>query len=64
MVCICVHTHTHCPPRYHSAKKKGWNNAICKNVDGSVYQTKWSQLDKDRYHMTLFIHGLLCFSDE
>ena len=30
-----------------------WNNAICSHMDESkYYHTKWSKLDKDKYHIT------------
>ena len=36
--------------------KKEGNNAICSNVDGpGDCHTKWSQSEKDKYHMTLLI---------
>ena len=29
-----------------------WNNAICSNIAGPRdYHTKWSRLEKDKYHM-------------
>jgi len=37
--------------------KKEWNNAICCYMDGpkvyQVYHTKWSQKEKDKYHMNV-----------
>ena len=39
--------------------KKEWNNVICSNLDGTRgYYTKYSKLDKDKYHMILFICGI------
>ena len=32
--------------------KKEWNNAICSNMNGPrYYHTKWSKLEKDKYHI-------------
>ena len=43
---------------YYSAVKK-WNNAIFGNMDGPRdYHTKWSQKEKDKYHMISFTHGI------
>ena len=40
--------------------KKEWNNAICSNMDGPRdYHTKWSKSEKDKYHKTSFICGIL-----
>ena len=34
---------------YHLAIRKGWNNAICSNIDGPRgYPTKWSKPDRER----------------
>ena len=45
---------------YNSAIKKEWNNAICSNMGGPRdYYTKWSKPDKDKYHMTSLICGIL-----
>ena len=34
--------------------KKEWNNAICSNIDGpGDYHTKWSQTEKEKYHVPL-----------
>ena len=39
--------------------KKEWNNAICNNMDGlRDYHTKWSNSNKDKYHISL-ICGIL-----
>ena len=39
--------------------KKEWNNAICSYMDGpSDYHTKWSQKEKDKYHMISLICGI------
>ena len=39
--------------------KKEWNNAICSNMDGPRdYHTKWSQKEKDKYHMISLICGI------
>ena len=35
------------------------NNAIYSNIDGPRdYHTKWSNLDKDKYHMILLTRGI------
>ena len=40
--------------------KKEWNNAIYSNIDRPRdYQTKWSQAEKDKYHMPSLICGIL-----
>ena len=40
--------------------KKGWNNAICSNMDEPRdYDIKWSKSDKDKYHMISLICGIL-----
>jgi len=40
--------------------KKEWNNSICSKMDGPRdYHTKWSESDKDKYHMMLLICGIL-----
>ena len=40
--------------------KKERKNAICSNMDGPRdYHTKWSKSDKDKYHMTSLISGIL-----
>ena len=34
---------------YYSAKKKEWNNAICRNMGGTRdYHTKWSKSERER----------------
>ena len=34
--------------------KKEWNNSVCSGMDGPRdYHTKWSQTEKDKYHMIL-----------
>ena len=39
--------------------RKECNTAICSNMDGPRDdQTKCSQSDKDKYHMTSLIHGI------
>ena len=39
--------------------KKELNNAISNNIDGPRdYHTKWSNLDKDKYHMILLTRGI------
>ena len=43
--------------------KKEWNNATCSNMDvdhltSSYHHTKWSKPEKDKYHMTSFIHKI------
>ena len=42
--------------------KKEWNNAICSNVDGPWdYHIKWSQKEKDKYHMiSLYVESKIC----
>ena len=43
---------------YYSANKE-WNNAICSNSDGPRnYHTKWSQKEKDKYHMIELIREI------
>ena len=38
--------------------KKEWNNAICSHINWpSDYLTKWSKLDKDKYHIISLICG-------
>ena len=40
--------------------KKEWNNAICSDMDGPRdCHTGWSKSDKDKYHMILFLCGIL-----
>ena len=40
--------------------KKEGNNSICSKMDGPRdYHTKWSESDKDKYHMMLLICGIL-----
>ena len=37
-----------------------WNNAICNNTDRPTdYHTKWSESEKDRYHMISLLCGIL-----
>ena len=39
--------------------KKEQNDAICSNMDGPRdYHTKWSQKEKDKYHMVSLICGI------
>ena len=39
--------------------QKGWNNGICSNMYGPRDDhTKWSQTEKDKYHMIPFICGI------
>ena len=43
---------------YYSAMKK-WNNAICRHMGRPRDDhTKWSQSDKDKYHMISLICGI------
>ena len=40
--------------------KKEWNNSICISMDGHRdYHSKWSNSDKDKYHMISLICGIL-----
>ena len=42
-----------------SRKKKNENNAICSHMDGpGDDHTKWSQTEKDKYHMISLISGI------
>ena len=35
------------------------NNVVCNKMDGTgVYQTMWSQTEKDKYHMILLTCGI------
>ena len=44
---------------YYLAIKKEWNNAICSNMDEPRnYHTKWSKLDKDKYHVITYMWNL------
>ena len=37
---------------YPAIKKKGWNNAICCNMDATRdNHTMWNKSEKDKYHM-------------
>ena len=38
---------------------KKWNNAICSNMDRptNYHTSKWSQKEKDKYHMILLTDG-------
>ena len=39
--------------------EKEWNNAICSNMHGTRGdQNEWSQIEKDKYHMIILIHGI------
>ena len=39
--------------------KKEWNNTICSNMDGPRDDhTKWSETEKDKYHMISLIWGI------
>ena len=39
--------------------KKEWNNAICSNMHGPWgYHTKWSQSEKDKYHVISLIYEI------
>ena len=39
--------------------KKGWDNVIYSNIDGLRHShTKWSQAEKDKYHMMRLICGI------
>ena len=38
---------------------KKWNDVICSKMDGPRdYHTKWSKLDKDKYHMVSLKSGI------
>ena len=37
--------------------KKEWNNAICSNMDGHRdYHAKWSQTEKEEYHIIAHLY--------
>ena len=56
----CTHTHTHTHTGILLSHKKEWNNAICSNIDRPRdYHTKWSESEKDKYHMILLICEIL-----
>ena len=38
--------------------KKEQNNAICSNRDGPRNYTKWSNSEKDKYHMRSLIYAI------
>ena len=39
--------------------KKEWKNTICSSMGGSrAYHTKWSQKEKDKYHMMSLLYGI------
>ena len=39
--------------------KKGWNNAICNNMDEPTnYPNKWSQREKDQCHAISLLYGI------
>ena len=43
---------------YYSAIKKEWNDAIFSNMSGPRdYDNKWSEIEKDKYHMISLICG-------
>ena len=55
-----THTHTYTHSRILLGHQKEWNNAIYSNMDGPRdYHTKWSSLEKDKYHMISLICGIL-----
>ena len=55
-MCIYIYTHN----GILLSHKKEWNNVICNNMDGPRdYCTKWSQTEKDTYHMVSLICRLL-----
>jgi len=41
---MCVYTHTHTLEYDSAIKKKGWDLAICDNMDGPRGYYKWSKL--------------------
>ena len=48
-----THTHTH-TLEYYLAIKNKWNNASYSKMDGPTdYHTKWSKLEKNKYHIIL-----------
>ena len=53
--------------KYYPAKKKEWNNAICRNMDATGdYHTKWSQTERERqtpYYIT-YMWNLKCDTNE
>ena len=54
---VCTHTQTHTRWNLLSHKKE-WNNA-CSNRDGSRdYHTKWSQSQRDKYHVLSLMWNL------
>ena len=52
---IYVYTYTHTLECYSAIKE--WNNAICSNMDGPR-DTKWSQTEKDKYHIISLMNGI------
>ena len=45
--------------RYYLAIKKEWNDNICSNMNRPrCYHNKWSQKEKDKYHMILLVCGI------
>ena len=51
---VCIYT-----MEYHSAIKKEWNVAICKNMDRFRWcNAKWSKSEKDKYLMISLILDL------
>ena len=53
---VYTHTHTHTMD-YLLSHKKEWNNA-CSNMDGSRdYHTKWSQSQRDKYHVMSLVES-------
>ena len=39
--------------------KKGWNHAICDNMDGPrSHDAKWKKSEKDKYHMISLMCGI------
>ena len=62
---VYTHTHTHTRAHTHThtgilfSHQKEWNNAICSNTNGPRDDhTKWSQKEKEKYHMVSLICGI------
>ena len=50
---------------YTTAIKVNGKNAICSNIDGPRdYPTKWSQTEKDKYHVSLICGILKKYTNE
>ena len=69
-MCVCiyiliyVYIYTHIYMYTHGrillSHKKEWNNVICSNMGGlRDYHTKWSQTEKDKYHIISPTCGIL-----